>query len=90
MLALVDAPTGVVVMLKVALVPPAAIVTLAGTAAAPLVLDTATCAPPAGAGPSSVTVPVTGVPPVTLALLRLSAATLGGTTVRVAVCVPPP
>jgi hypothetical protein len=90
MLPLVDAPTALVVMLKVALVAPAATVTLAGTLAAALVLESPTCAPPAAAGPSSVTVPVTGVPPVTLALLRLSAATLGGTTVSDAVCVAPP
>jgi len=42
------------------------------------------------ARPSSVTVPVTGVPPVTLAWLRLTADTPGGTTVSDAVCVAPP
>ena len=86
----VDAATALVLTLNVPLAAPAGMVTLEGTEAAPLSLVSATCPPPAGAGPSSVTVPVTGVPPVTLALLRLSAATLGGTTVRVAVCVPPP
>jgi hypothetical protein len=90
MLAEVDAATALVAMLNVALVAPAGMVTLEGTAAAPLLLDSATCAPPAGAGPSSTTVPVTGVPPATLAWLRLSADTLGGTTVSDAVCVAPP
>jgi hypothetical protein len=86
----VDAATALVVMLNVALVAPAATVTLAGTVAAALLLDSVTTAPPAGAGPSSVTVPVRGLPPVTLAWLRLSDETLGGTTVSEAVCVAPP
>src|SRR5918996_536100 len=90
MLALVDAATALVVMLNVALVAPAAMVTFGGTEAAPLLLESATCAPPAGAGPSIITVPATGLPPVTLAWLRLSDATLGGTTVSAAVCVAPP
>jgi hypothetical protein len=89
MLAAVDVATALVVMLNVALVAPDATVTLAGTDAAPLLLESVTCAPPAGAGPSSMTVPVTGVPPVTLELPRLSAATRGGTTVSEPVCVPP-
>jgi len=86
----VDAATALVVTLKVALVAPAAIVRLEGTEAAPLSLVSATCAPPAGAGASSITVPVTGVPPLTLAWLRLTADTLGGTTVSDALCVAPP
>ena len=50
-----------------ALVAPAAIVTLAGTlAAVVLLLESATCAPPAGAGPLNVTVPVDELPPTTL------------------------
>ena len=50
-----------------ALVAPAAIVTLAGTrATVVLLLESATCAPPAGAGPLNVTVPVDELPPTTL------------------------
>lgn len=90
MLADADVATTVVVMLNVALVAPAAMVTLAGALAAGLLLESATCAPPAGAGPSSATVPVTGLPPVTLPWLRLSTETLGGTTVSEAACVAPP
>ena len=89
MLPLADAATAVVVMLNVALVAPAAIVTLAGTDAAGLLLESATWAPPVGAGPSSVTVPVTALPPVTLDWLRLSVETLGGTTVSEALWLPP-
>jgi hypothetical protein len=58
---------------KVALVDPAATVTLAGTvAAAVLLLDKETCRPPAGAEEVRVTVPVAGLPPTTVVGLRLS------------------
>lgn len=90
MLALVDAATALVATLNVALVAPAATVTLAGTVAAGLLLESATCAPPAGAGPPRMTVPVTEVPPVTLAWLRLSDATPAGSTVSEPLCVAPP
>jgi len=51
---------------KVAVVAFAATVTLAGTcAAAVLLLDRVTAAPPAGAGPLRVTVPVELTPPMT-------------------------
>src|SRR5467141_1086006 len=62
----VETRTAEVLTVNVALVPPAGTVTLEGTLAAPLLLASATCAPPAGAGPLSVTVPVEEFPPVTL------------------------
>ena len=78
MVTAVDADTALVLMLKVALLLPAATVTLEGTLAAPLLLETVTCAPPAGAGPLSVTVPVeVCAPPVTLVGFKLSAETVG-------------
>ena len=64
---MVDAATALVLTTNVTLVAPAATVTLAGTlAAVVLLLESATCAPPVGAGPLSVTVPVEEFPPVTL------------------------
>jgi len=62
----VDAVTGLVLTVKVALVAPAGTATLEGTLAAPLLLESVTCAPPAGAGPLSVTMPVEEFPPETL------------------------
>lgn len=60
--------TALVVMVKVAEVAPAATVTFVGTDAIEvLLLDRLTTAPPAGAGPLRVTVPVEEAPPVTLA-----------------------
>jgi len=66
MVAEVDAATALVVTVNVTLVAPTGTVTLAGTVAAVLSLDSVTCAPPAGAGPSSVAVPVELLPPVTV------------------------
>src|SRR5258706_4248167 len=79
-----------VLNLKVALVGPAGTITLEGTLAGLLLLESATCAPPAGAGPLSVTVPVEDVPPITPVGLSVSEETVGrggGVTVRVMVVV---
>src|SRR5258708_34937284 len=61
----VEATTTEVRTVNVALVPPAGTVTLEDTLAAPLTLARATCAPPEGAGPLSVTVPVEDCAPPT-------------------------
>jgi hypothetical protein len=79
---------------KVALVAPAATVTLEGTLAAPvLLLESMIWAPPTGAGPLSVTVPVEELPPVTFEGLSLSEERVGGgagVKVSEAVWVKPP
>ena len=82
---------------KVALVAPAGMITLEGTLAAPvLLLESATCAPPAGAGPLSVTVPVEDcIPPTTLLGFSVSEERAGaggaaGVTVSEADLVAPP
>src|SRR5438552_15313475 len=60
----VDVVTALVLTVNVALLAPAATVTLAGTVAVDvLLLVRVTAAPPAGAGPLSVTVPVEDCPP---------------------------
>jgi len=84
--------TDVVPTVKVALVAPAATVTLAGTVAAALLLESATAAPPAGAGAVKLIVPVEELPPPTLAGLRdtvESLAPVGGFTVSTALRVVP-
>ena len=90
--AAVEPDTALVVIVNVALLAPAATVTLAGTVAADVLsLDNDTSAPPAGAGPLIVTVPVEGLPPCTLdgfTCRELNAAS--GVTVRGAVLVTPP
>ena len=86
----VDTTTMDVLTVKVALLLPAGTVTLEGTLAAPLLLESVTCAPPAGAGPLSVTVPVEDcTPPTTLVGFNVSEETVGGVTVSVADCVTP-
>jgi hypothetical protein len=61
--------TGAVFAVNVALVWPAGTVTLAGTVTSEVfALESVTRAPPSGAGPFNVTLPVAGVPPGTLPL----------------------
>src|SRR2546428_9856445 len=63
MVAEVDAVTALVVTVNVTLVAPTGTVTLAGTVAAELLLDSVTCAPPAGARPRRGPRPAAGIPP---------------------------
>ena len=78
--------TGLVVTGNVAVVAFGATVTLAGTcAAAVLLLDSVTTAPPAGASPFSVTVPVEVLPPVTVVGLSVTELKVAAVTVNVAV-----
>jgi hypothetical protein len=77
-------------MLKLALVEPAAMVTVEGTCAADvLLLESWTSAPPVGAGPVNVTVPVELFPPTTDDGLRVIEDRVGGLTVRLALRVMP-
>jgi hypothetical protein len=84
--------TALVITENVAVVAPAATVTLAGTCAAVvLLLVNPTVAPPVGAAPLNVTVPVDDVPPVTLVGFRETEdndTAAAGFTVSVAVLVP--
>ena len=73
----VEMRTKDVLTVKVALVAPAGTVTLEGTLAAPLSLERKTWAPPAGAGPVRVTVPMEDWPPKTFAGLSVNEATVG-------------
>jgi hypothetical protein len=89
--------TDTVLMVKLALIAPAATVTLAGTVATfVLALDKATIAPVLGAAPVKVTVPCAPLPPVTLVGLTVTEDRLaggggggGGRTESVAVRVTP-
>ena len=76
---MVDAATALVLTVNVAVVAPAATITLEGTlTTVVLLLESPTCAPPAGAGPLSVTVPVEDcTPPTALVGLRLSDESVG-------------
>jgi hypothetical protein len=83
----VDVATAVVVNAKVALVAPAATVTLAGTVAEGSLLVSVTTAPPVGAAPFSVTVPVEDAPPSTVEGLKETEESVDGFTVNVVPCV---
>jgi hypothetical protein len=78
MVTVVDEATVVVFTGNVAVVAPPGTVTLEGTLAAPLLLESATCAPPVGAGPLNVTVPVEEFPPTTLVGFSESEERVGG------------
>jgi hypothetical protein len=92
----VEISTMDVLMVNDALVAPAGMNTLAGTLAAPLLLERVTCAPPAGAGALRNTVPVEDCwPPTTLVGFSVSEASVGagggtGFTVSDAVLLTPP
>jgi hypothetical protein len=82
--------TGVVVIVKLAVVVPAAMVTALGNCAADtLLLCKRTSAPPLGAGPFSVTVPVELAPPTTEVGLLLIEDKLAALTLRDAVRLAP-
>jgi hypothetical protein len=93
MVADVDAVTGAVLTVNVALVAPAGTVTLAGTVVALELAESDTDAPLAGAAALNVTVPVEELPPATLVGLSESAESVatgggaGGLIVSVALCV---
>jgi len=73
MVTAVDAVTALVATVNVALVAPAATVTLDGVlATVVLLLESVTVAPPEGAAAVNVTVPVDEFPPVTLVGFRVS------------------
>ena len=91
----VEAVTTRVVTVKAALVAPAGMVTVAGTVAAVVsLLERETMAPPVGAGPLSVALPVEGNPPLTLVGFSVSEVRVGpdggcGVTMSEAVLVTP-
>jgi hypothetical protein len=74
--AVVSDATAVVVTANVAVVAPAATVTLAGTVADALLLERVTTAPPVGAAALSVTVPVELAPPTRLVGARATDVTV--------------
>ena len=80
MVTVVDEATALVLTTNVALVAPAATITLEGTlAGVVLLLESTTCAPPAGAGPLSVAVPLEDCkPPITLVGFSESEERVGG------------
>jgi hypothetical protein len=80
--------TAVVLIVKLAVLAPAATVTLDGTVAAASSLDSVTDMPPTGATPLNVTVPVEEPPPVTDTGFVFTDTRAGGLIVSEAVCVP--
>jgi hypothetical protein len=82
MVAVVTTATAVVVMENVAVVWPAATVTLAGTVADVLLLPSVTTAPPTGATALNFTVPVEPAPPVTVVGLNDTEKITGGFIAR--------
>jgi len=92
MVTVVEAVTELVDTVKFPHVAPAGTVTLAGTVAtAELLLESGTVAPPAGAEPLRVTVPVEELPPTTLMGFRLNEERVaGGVTMSRAELLPPP
>jgi hypothetical protein len=88
--AVTGAFTVAVAIVKVALVCPAATVTVCGTGALPLELLRATERPPLGAEPVRVTVPVDTAPPSTEAGEKARPCNVGGATANCAVWLPPP
>lgn len=82
--------TGLVVIVKVAVGAPDGTVTLVGTcAAAVLLLESVTRAPPVGALPLRVTVPVDEFPPITEVGFLAMDVRVAAVTVRVVVLVTP-
>jgi len=85
--AVTELATETVVTVKVAVVAPAATVTLLGVDALVLLEDKLTAIPPAGAGPLNVTVPIEDVPPTTDVGERATPLSIAGVIVRLAVLV---
>ena len=84
------AVTALVLTVKFAVVAPAATRTEAGTVATPvLLLDRVTTAPPAGAGPVNVTLPVEVWVPATVVGVSVTLVSAGGRTDNAAVLVTP-
>ena len=85
----VGAATALVDTVKSARVDPSATVTVAGTVAAPTLLESDTNAPPGGAALVNLTVPVEAVPPVTPVGFSVSEFRVAAVTVSVAVLLEP-
>jgi hypothetical protein len=81
----VEADTAVVFTVNVAVVAPAATVTLVGTVALVTLEAKLTAVPPEAAGPDRVTVPVDVLPPATVVGLSETLTSVGGVIVRLAV-----